>query len=238
MERALAPGASSSASVTEDGIVFRPALFERLQRAGRVVAISAPAGSGKTILVRSWICEAGLANAAAWVSVRHKERDPQRFWISVVDALRSTATPVRGFTAAPSLDGGAIVERLLEDLASLEDRVWLVIDDLHELHSTDALSQLELLLMRAPAELRFVVSSRHDLGLGLHRLRLEAELTEIRAADLRFTLDEASALLDAAGLELPEKAPALLHGRTEGWAAGLRLAALSLAGHPDPHSRA
>lgn len=222
----------------EDGIVFRPALFERLQQAARVVAISAPAGSGKTLLVRSWICEAGLANAAAWVSVRRKERDPQRFWISVVDALRSTATPVRGFTAAPSLDGGAIVERLLEDLASLEGRVWLVIDDLHELHSAEALSQLELLLMRAPAELRFVVSSRHDLGLGLHRLRLEAELTEIRAADLRFTLDEASALLDAAGLELPDKAPALLHERTEGWAAGLRLAALSLAGHPDPESLA
>jgi LuxR family maltose regulon positive regulatory protein len=237
VERALAAGASRPASVT-DGIVLRRALFERLQRAARVVAISAPAGSGKTLLVRSWICEAGLANAAAWVSVRHKERDPQRFWISVVDALRSTATPVRGLTAAPSLDGGAIVERLLEDLASLEDRVWLVIDDLHELHSPEALSQLELLLMRAPAELRFVVSSRHDLGLGLHRLRLEAELTEIRAADLRFTLDEACSLLQAAGLELSEPAPALLNRRTEGWAAGLRLAALSLAGHPDPESLA
>jgi LuxR family transcriptional regulator, maltose regulon positive regulatory protein len=237
VERALAAGASKPPAVA-DGIVLRRALFERLQRAGRVVAISAPAGSGKTLLVRSWICEAGLADAAAWVSVRHKERDPQRFWISVVDALHGTATPVRGLTAAPSLDGGAIVERLLEDLASLEDRVWLVIDDLHELHSPEALSQLELLLMRAPAALRFVVSSRHDLGLGLHRLRLEAELTEIRAADLRFTLDEACALLDAAGLELSDTAPALLHGRTEGWAAGLRLAALSLAGHPDPESLA
>jgi LuxR family transcriptional regulator, maltose regulon positive regulatory protein len=237
VESAVSPGASKPV-VAADGIVLRRALFERLQRAGRVVAISGPAGSGKSLLVRSWISEAGLANAAAWVSVRHKERDPQRFWISVVDALHSTATPVRGLTAAPSLDGEAIVERLLEDLASLQDRVWLVIDDLHELHSTEALSQLELLLMRAPEELRFVVSSRHDLGLGLHRLRLEAELTEIRAADLRFTLDEACTLLHAAGLELTDKAPALLHGRTEGWAAGLRLAALSLAGHPDPESLA
>ncbi len=238
MECALAAGASSQPAAVTDGIVLRRALFERLQRAGRVVAISAPAGSGKTLLVRSWIGDAGLANAVAWVSVRHKERDPQRFWISVVDALRSTAAPVRGLTAAPSLDGGGIVERLLEDLASLEDRVWLVIDDLHELRSPEALSQLELLLMRAPAELRFVVSSRHDLGLGLHRLRLEAELTEIRPADLRFTLDEARALLRRAGLDLSEAAPALLHGRTEGWAAGLRLAALSLAGHPDPESLA
>src|SRR2546429_6867703 len=88
--------------------------------------------------------------------------------------------------------------------------------------------------MRGPPELRFVLATRHDLRLGLHRLRLEGELTEIRAADLRFTLDEARALFGAAGVELPESALTLLHARTEGWAAGLRLAALSLAGHPDP----
>ena len=109
-----------------------------------------------------------------------------------------------------------------------------MIDDVHELGSTEALRQLELLVMRAPAELRFVLATRHDLRLGLHRLRLEGELTEIRAADLRFTLAEARALFDAAGVELPDPALALLHERTEGWAAGLRLAALSLAGHPDP----
>jgi hypothetical protein len=88
--------------------------------------------------------------------------------------------------------------------------------------------------MRAPQELRFVLATRHDLRLGLHRLRLEGELTEIREPDLRFTVDEARKLVSAAGVELPEPALALLHGRTEGWAAGLRLAALSLAGHPDP----
>jgi hypothetical protein len=83
-------------------------------------------------------------------------------------------------------------------------------------------------------ELRFVLATLHDLRLGLHRLRLEGELTEIRAADLRFTLSEARALLEAAGVELSAPALAGLHERTEGWAAGLRLAALSLAGHPDP----
>src|SRR2546429_2932562 len=88
--------------------------------------------------------------------------------------------------------------------------------------------------MRGPPELRFVLATRHDLRLGLHRLRLEGELTEIRAANLRTTLDEARALFGAAGVELPESALALLHARTEGWAAGLRLAALSLTGHPDP----
>ena len=109
-----------------------------------------------------------------------------------------------------------------------------MIDDLHELRSAPALRQLELLVMRAPADLRFVFASRHDPRLGLHRLRLDGELTEIRAADLRFTLEESRDLLEASGVRLPDSALALLHARTEGWAAGLRLAALSLDGHPDP----
>ena len=109
-----------------------------------------------------------------------------------------------------------------------------MIDDVHELRSDEALRQLELLVMRAPARLRFVLATRHDLRLGLHRLRLEGELTEVRAADLSFTLDEAKALFEAAGIPLPDSALGLLYERTEGWAAGLRLAALSLAGHPDP----
>jgi LuxR family maltose regulon positive regulatory protein len=109
-----------------------------------------------------------------------------------------------------------------------------VIDDAHELASTSAQRQLELLLMRAPDQLRFVLATRHDLRLGLHRLRLEGELTEIRAVDLRLSLEEARALFRLAGVELPDPALALLHARTEGWAAGLRLAALSLSGHPDP----
>ena len=166
-----------------------------------------------------------------------EERDPQRFWLSVLGALRETAAGsklVRPLTAAPDLDGWAVVERLLADLAALEDRVWLVIDDLHELRSAEALRQLELLVMRAPAGLRFVLATRHDLRLGLHRLRLAGELTEIRAADLRFTLGEARALFETAGIELSGPALELLYERTEGWAAGLRLAALSLAGHPDP----
>jgi LuxR family maltose regulon positive regulatory protein len=188
-------------------------------------------------LLRSWIAESGLAACAAWVSVPAEERDPQRLWISVADALRGTAAgaeQVRGLTAAPDLDGWTAVERLLEDLASLEDRVWLVIDDLHELCSAEALRQLELLIMRGPAALRFVLVTRHDLRLGLHRLRLAGELTEIRADDLEFSRAEARALLDAAGVALSDSAQDLLYDRTEGWVAGLRLAALSLAGHPDP----
>jgi LuxR family maltose regulon positive regulatory protein len=218
-------------------MVSRHALSARLAGAPRVTLISAPAGSGKTFLLRSWIGEAGLAPSAAWVPVPRQERDSQRFWISVADALRGTAagsTLVRELTAAPGLDGWAIVERLLKDLAPLDDPIWLVIDDVHELGPDETLRQLELLVMRGPPPLRFVLATRHDLRLGLHRLRLEGELAEIRADDLRFSLAEARELFAAAGVELSEPTLAMLHERTEGWAAGLRLAALSLAGHDDP----
>ena len=178
-------------------MVARLGLFGRLGASARVTVVSAPAGSGKTVLLRSWIGEAGLAERTAWVPAGHEERDPQRFWLSVLSALGQT-TPgsklVRPVTGAPDLDGWAITERLLKDLAPLDERLWLVIDDVHELGSAEALRQLELLLMRAPPQLRFVLATRHDVPLGLHRLRLEGELTEIRAADLRFTVAEAREL--------------------------------------------
>jgi LuxR family maltose regulon positive regulatory protein len=199
-----------------------------------VTVVSGPPGSGKTVLLRSWIGEAGLAGRAAWVPVGRGEGDPQQFWLLVLGALRRTgprSVLVQPLTAAPDLDGWMIVERLLKDLAPLDDRVWLVVDDAHEL-SPDTLRQLELLIMRAPPGLRFVLATRHDVRLGLHRLRLEGGLAEIREPDLRFTPAEAQELLAAAGVDLPEVAR--LVERTEGWAAGLRLAALSAAGHPDP----
>jgi LuxR family transcriptional regulator, maltose regulon positive regulatory protein len=214
------------------GVVARPGLFGRLG-AARVTVVSAPPGSGKTVLLRSWIDHAGLGDCAAFVEVGS---DPRRFWLSVVGALRRT-TPgselVQALTTAPDLDGWAIVERLLKDVAPLADRIWLMVDDVHEL-GPEVLRQLELLVMRAPMGLRFVLAARHDVRLGLHRLRLEGELAEIRADDLRFSVAEAAELFAAAGVELPEPMVAVLRERTEGWAAGLRLAALSLAGHPDP----
>ena len=232
---ANAPAAPGALAV-RDGVVARPGLFQRLTQAQRVAEVSAPPGSGKTILLRSWIAECGLAGRVAWVAVPG-DCDAQRFWISVTGALRGTTAGsalVRPLTAAPELDGWTVVERLLEDLASLEERVWLVLDDLHELRSAEALRQLELLIMRAPPALRFVLVTRHDLRLGLHRLRLAGELSEIRTADLRFSPAEARALLDASGVALSDAALDMLYDRTEGWAAGLRLAALSLAGNPDP----
>ena len=227
--RAAHPGA--------EGVVSRSGLFDQLRDTARVTVVCAPAGSGKTFLLRSWISEDGLAESAGWVAVARNERDPQRFWMGVLGALRQTAAGsqvVGELTAAPDLDGWAIAERLLKDMMRLEEPVWLVIDDVHELGSDEARRQLELLVMRGPPDVRFVLVTRHDLRLGLHRLRLEGELTEIRAPDLQFTTEEARGLLTAAGADLPEAAFGMLYERTEGWAAGLRLAALSLAGHPDP----
>jgi LuxR family transcriptional regulator, maltose regulon positive regulatory protein len=227
--RQAGPGAAS--------VVARPELWKRLDEAASVTVISAPAGSGKTVLLRSWIEETGLADRAAWVQVAREESDPQRWWLSVLDALRRTgagSTLVHTLTAAPDLDGWAIVERLLNDLAPLRARLWLVLDDVHELASEEARKQLELLILRAPPELRFVLATRHDLRLGLHRLRLAGELAELRAGDLQFSYAQAQALFETAGVNVSGPTLAKLVDRTEGWAAGLRLAALSLAGHPDP----
>jgi LuxR family transcriptional regulator, maltose regulon positive regulatory protein len=238
VDPAVAPGsmARGEAGPVAGAVVWRPALLERVGGLARVTVVSAPAGSGKTVLLRSWLSQPGLEGRAAWVPAGRAERDPQRFWASVAGALRRTsgrAGPVRAVSAAPGLDAWGLVERLLADLAPLEELLWLVIDDVHEL-GPEALRQLELLMMRAPPQLRFVLAARHDVRLGLHRLRLEGGLAEIRAGDLKFTLAEAGQLLVAAGVQLPDPVLAALHERTEGWAAGLRLAALALAGHPDP----
>jgi LuxR family maltose regulon positive regulatory protein len=236
LEPVVVPLGSRLHGRARGGVVARPVLFTRLGGPARVTMVTAPPGSGKTVLLRSWISAAGLGGRTALVSAGRDEQNPQRFWLAVLDALRRTAAGsalVHALTAAPDLDGCALVERLLTDLAPLADRVWLVVDDVHEL-APEVLRQLELLIMRAPEQLRFVLATRRDVRLGLHRLRLEGELAEIRADDLRFTVAESEQLFAAAGLELAEQTVAVLHERTEGWVAGLRLAALAAAGHRDP----
>jgi LuxR family transcriptional regulator, maltose regulon positive regulatory protein len=218
-------------------VVPRAELYDRLSGAARVTQLSAAAGSGKTVLLRSWIDHAGLAGRAAWVLLDHDERDAQRFWLSVLSALRRTTAGralIRELMPAPDLDGWTIVERLIEDLTPLGERIWLVIDDLDELHSDEALHQLEWFVKWAPPEVRFVLSSRREPHLGLHRLRVDGELTEIRTPDLRFTPSEARTLVESSGVQLSAVALAQLLQRTEGWAGGLRLAAMSLATRDDP----
>ena len=235
----LIRGADRHGRTDREPVVLRHRLFHRLAAAGAVTLISAPAGSGKTSVVRSWIADAGLGQHAGWSTVERNERDGQRFWRSVRDALAG----VRGGGALAARAGLAVdvgsevlVERLLSDLRSLSEPAVLVIDDVHELHSDDALASLELFLTRLPRHLRVVLVTRAALGLGLHRLRLTETLTELRAEDLRFSVEEARELLEASGIALSEAAVVSLHERTEGWAAGLRLAAGSLAGHPDPEA--
>jgi LuxR family transcriptional regulator, maltose regulon positive regulatory protein len=221
------------------GLVRRPQLFERLSAtpAGGVIVVSGPPGSGKTALVGSWLEAAGLRDRMAWVSIERGERDGQRFWLSVIDALAGAVgedAPVARVSPAPALRGEFVVERLLADLESLERPVVLVLDDLHELESADALASLELFLARLPAQARVVLVTRADPALGLHRLRLAGALTELRAPALRFSREETRELMEGAGVTLSDADLALLHDRTEGWAAGLRLAAISLVEHPDP----
>jgi LuxR family maltose regulon positive regulatory protein len=232
-------GPEKTVAVGAAGVVARGALYARLS-AGMstgVTLVAAPAGSGKSVLLRSWIAEAGLRGRTAWVQVERHERDAQHFWLAVVDRLRS-AVGGEGLLAelapAPEFDGDGVVRRLVAELEALDKPVVLVIDDLHELVSPDAQSQLELLLAQRPRLLYLVLASRRDPSLGLHRLRLAGELTELRAADLRMSAEEARQLLEASEIDLSEAAAAMLLARTEGWAAGLRLATMSLAGHPAP----
>ncbi|HJY97959.1 MAG TPA: AAA family ATPase, partial [Streptosporangiaceae bacterium] len=203
----------------------------------KVTVISAPAGSGKTSLLRAWARGPGQPRRLAVVQVQRDQQDAQQFWLALLGAVRhASATIGRAEPPAttPDFNAPAMAGRVLSELAEARGGVTLVVDDLHELNSPEALAQLTRLLTSLPPQVHAILTTRHDVRLGLHQLRLVGELAEIRAADLRFSEDETRELLDASGIALSEAGVALLHQRTEGWAAGLRLAAISLAGHPDP----
>jgi LuxR family transcriptional regulator, maltose regulon positive regulatory protein len=221
------------------GVVARPALIERLSAGDPdgVTLISAAAGTGKTVLLRSWLGETKAWGRTAWVAVEHNEDDAQAFWLTVVEQLRQAtggAGPIGELAPAVTFDGEAVVHRVVSELASLAHPVILVIDDLHELISAEANAQLEMLLAQKPRSLRVILATRHDPQLGLHRLRLTGQLIELRGADLRFSHAEAHDLLAASGVTLSAGAVDTVVSRTEGWAAGLRLVALSLSRHADP----
>jgi LuxR family transcriptional regulator, maltose regulon positive regulatory protein len=219
-------------------LIDRGGLLAVLDRATarKVTIISAPAGSGKTSLLRAWADRPEQPRRLAVVSVQRDQHDAQQFWLALLSAVRQAATTGRAEppAATPDFNGQAIADRVLSELAGQRSRLFLVIDDLHELHSPDALAQLTRLLTHLPGDVHAILATRRDLPLHLHQLRLAGELAEIRAADLRFSDPETRKLLDASGIALSEAGAALLHQRTEGWAAGLRLAVISLADHPDP----
>ncbi|HKQ02782.1 MAG TPA: LuxR C-terminal-related transcriptional regulator [Actinomycetes bacterium] len=220
-------------------LIDRSDLLAALDRAaaGKVTILSAPAGSGKTSLLRAWANRPGQPHGLAVLQVQRDQHDAQQFWLALLDAVRQasgTTSRAEPPTATPDFNGPALVDRVRSELADARDGITLVIDDLHELHSPEALAQLTGLLTNLPANVHAILATRRDLRLELHRLRLAGELAELRGAELRFTERETRELLDASGIALSDAGVALLHQRTEGWAAGLRLAAISLAGHPDP----
>jgi LuxR family maltose regulon positive regulatory protein len=222
--------------------VPRPRLAAALDEglARQLVLVCAPAGSGKTVLLADWAERDG--RLVAWLSLDAADNDPARFWRHVVAALdrvrpgiAERAGSLLGPPPPPSFEG--LVTALVNELAAQpgEDEVLLVVDDYHLIEAQPVHASLEFLVEHLPPGLDLVVASRADPPLPLPRLRAGGRLAELRAADLRFTAEEAAALLrEATGGELPGEAVAALAALTEGWAAGLQLAALSLRGQADP----
>jgi LuxR family maltose regulon positive regulatory protein len=227
----------------EEDFLARPSLLERLS-AGlerRLTLVDAPAGWGKTTLLRGWRARHGGQVAFAWVSLDRGDNDPVRFWTYVVEALRSCEPELGTATLALVRNPGtSIVEvvlpTLINEATALRTRTVLVLDDYHVVENREIHEGMAFLIDHLPPALHLVLSTRVDPPLPLPRLRARREMAEIRAQELRFTEEEASVLLnDVLGLGLDPDDVARLQERAEGWAAGLYLAALSLRGRTDTH---
>ena len=214
-------------------LVPRPRLAGRLDEglARGLTLVCASAGYGKTVLLADWARRG--EHPAAWLSLDVGDNDPARFWRHAVAALdrarpgiAERVAPLLGPPAPSSFQG--LVTALINELAS--DEALLVLDDYHVISAQQVHESLAFLLEHRPAGICVVLASRSDPPLALARLRARGQLTEVRAADLRFTLAEAATLLQQDTAALPEASVAALAARTEGWAAGLQLAALSLRG--------
>jgi LuxR family maltose regulon positive regulatory protein len=227
------------------GQVPRPRLSERLDHgtASKLMLVSAPAGFGKTTLLAGWLAAgpAGPAGErlAAWLSLDERDNDPASFWTYVIAALRTVAAGI-GESALALLQAPrpppaeTVLTALLNDLAAVAGGIVLVLDDYHLVDAREVQDGMAFLLDHLPPRLHLVIASRADPALPLARLRARGELTEIRAADLRFTPEEAAAYLNGMmGLGLTAPDVAALEGRTEGWIAALQLAALSMQGRDD-----
>jgi len=221
------------------GFLPRPRLTQQLTEgtALELVLVCAPAGFGKTSLLADWARQS--QRPVAWLALDPGDNDPARFWRYVATALDPTcagiAQQVAALLGGPQPPLEAVVTALVNTLAAQPDQVALVLDDYHLIQAAAVHDSLTVLLERLPVQLRLVLAGRTDPPLPLARLRARGQLVELRERELRFTPQETAALLgEAVGLDLPEAAAAALAARTEGWAAGLQLAVLSLQGHGDP----
>ena len=231
-------------------IVLRPHLIERLNEGlqRKLTLVSAPAGFGKTTLVSEWVavCE----QPAAWLSLDEGDNDPSRFLAYLVAALQTLAMSASEGTAA-NIGAGAlavlqspqpppiesILTALLNEITTIPDDFVLVLDDYHAIDAKPVDKALAFLLEHLPPQMHLVIVSREDPSLPLARLRARGQLTELRAADLRFTPSEATEFLNQVmSLNLSAEDSSALETRTEGWIAGLQLAAISMQGHQNPTS--
>jgi LuxR family maltose regulon positive regulatory protein len=225
-------------------IVLRLSLTERLNEglsAGcKLTLISASAGFGKTTLVSEWV--AGCKRPVAWLSLDEGDNDPARFLMYLVAALQKIEANI-GAGALAVLQSPqpppteSILTNLVNDITTISDSFLLVLDDYHVIDSKPVDQTLAFLIEHQPPQMHLVIASREDPNLPLARLRVRGQLTELRASDLRFTPAEAAEFLNhAMGLNLSPENIAALEARTEGWIAGLQLAALSMQGHQDATS--
>jgi LuxR family transcriptional regulator, maltose regulon positive regulatory protein len=229
-------------------LVPRPRLSERLDRgaAAKLMLVSAPAGFGKTTLLAEWLAAPPAVPAApagerpaAWLSLDRGDNHPGTFWAYVIAALQKVVPGV-GVDAlsllrvSPPTPIETVLTTLLNDLGAADGDLVLVLDDYHVIDVPEVQKGMAYLLDHVPPRLHLVIAGRADPALPLARLRARGELVEVRAADLRFTPDEAVAYLNGLmGLKLTAGDVAALEGRTEGWIAALQLAALSMQGRDD-----
>ena len=222
-------------------IVLRPRLIERLNEGSasrKLTLISAPAGFGKTTLVSEWVAD--CKRPVAWLSLDEGDNDPARFLTYLVAALQTIAADIGAGVLAvlqspqpPPLE--SILTALLNEITTVPDNFVLVLDDYHVIDSKPVDNALAFLIEHLPPQMHLVIATREDPPLPLARYRARGQLTELRAADLRFTPSEAAEFLNQVmGLNLSAEDIAALETRTEGWIAGLQMAAISMQGLQTP----
>ena len=220
-------------------VVLRSRLIDRLNEGlqGKLTLISAPAGFGKTTLVSEWIEESG--RLTAWLSLDEGDNDSTRFLIYLVTGLQTIAPTIGAgllsvLQSSQPVPTESILTALINDISAIPDRFMFVLDDYHVINAPAVDHALTFLLEHLPRQMHLVITTRDDPQLPVARLRARGQLTEIRATDLRFTASEAAEFLNQVmHLNLSAADIATLETRTEGWIAGLQLAALSVQGHKD-----
>jgi LuxR family maltose regulon positive regulatory protein len=231
-------GSKITAPALPGWVIPRPRLTGHIAAGAALplTVVTGPPGAGKTTALAAWAASS-TPGTVAWVTVDDYDNLPRTFWSSVAEALHQAGVAVPH--AVPVLSGGggidpAFLRQLASALAAQHPPVFLVLDDLHLITAAASLQELAYLLRYARPGLRVMAAARTDPPLPLHRYRLAGELAEIGAGELSFTVPEAARLMAQHGITLPAQTLELITRRVEGWAAGLRLAALSLDGHPDP----